>query len=97
MRLENKKILITGAAGFLGSKIVETLLDEKAYCLLLDKNHEQLNPGAQAVPFGAPVDPSTTNWLSKVQKTDPNVPKQLQNLKGEPYQQLLCSTSHAFQ
>jgi NAD(P)-dependent dehydrogenase (short-subunit alcohol dehydrogenase family) len=42
MRLENKKILITGAAGFLGSKIVETLLDEKAYCLLLDKNYEQL-------------------------------------------------------
>ena len=42
MRLENKIILITGAAGFLGSKIIETLLDEKAYCLLLDKNGEQL-------------------------------------------------------
>ena len=26
------------------------------------KNHYKSNPGAQAVPFGAPVDPSTTNW-----------------------------------
>ena len=39
------------------------------------KNHEKSNQGAQIVTFGAPSDPSTTNWSSKVQKTHPNVLK----------------------
>ena len=43
MRLKNKIILISGAAGFLGSKIVETLLEEQSYCLLIDKNDVKLN------------------------------------------------------
>ena len=43
MRLKNKIILISGAAGFLGSKIVETLLEEQSYCLLIDKNYIKLN------------------------------------------------------
>ena len=38
MKLNNNIILITGAAGFLGSKIIKTLLEEKAYCILNDKN-----------------------------------------------------------
>ena len=42
MRLKNKIILISGAAGFLGSKIVETLLKEQSYCLLIDKNDQKL-------------------------------------------------------
>lgn len=43
MRLKNKLILVSGAAGFLGSKIVETLLEEQSYCLLIDKNDVKLN------------------------------------------------------
>ena len=42
MRLRNKIILVSGAAGFLGSKIVEILLKEQSYCLLIDKNEKNL-------------------------------------------------------
>ena len=42
MKLNNNIILITGAAGFLGSKIIKTLLEEKAYCILIDKNKVNL-------------------------------------------------------
>ena len=42
MKLNNNIILITGAAGFLGSKIIKTLLEEKAYCILIDKNKTKL-------------------------------------------------------
>ena len=27
-----------------------------------NQNHSKSNPGAQGVPFGASVDPSTINW-----------------------------------
>jgi hypothetical protein len=44
---------------------------------------------------GVPVDPSTTNWWSKVQKAGPNVPEDFCEIsKSYPYQPLLtCSTS----
>ena len=41
---QDKNVLVTGAAGFLGSWIVSSLIEKQAnpVCLVLDKNHRSI-------------------------------------------------------
>ena len=44
MNLRNKKILITGAAGFIGAAFLERLLDEEVKIIGIDNFNDYYNP-----------------------------------------------------
>ena len=44
MNLKNKKILITGAAGFIGAALVERLLQDEAQIIGIDNFNDYYNP-----------------------------------------------------
>ena len=55
MMLQDKKVLVTGGAGFIGSHIVEELLKENAKVIVLDNlstgNFDNLEPFLDKIEF----------------------------------------------
>ena len=44
MNIENKKILVTGAAGFIGAALVERLLEDQVNIIGIDNFNDYYNP-----------------------------------------------------